>query len=205
MGLLSRSLSLTRYRVEKKIAAPVIEHVTKGLKKYAITEIDNEADEQAVGWTCFDAPYAPDFDRSNYIIGTYFVFSLRIDKKAIPAKVVKKHYALEMQKRLNESGRDFLSRSEKKMIREHVLNVLNIRIPATPNVYDLLWDYEAGNLLFFNNQKGANEALETLFRQSFGLTLLRLFPYTMGELTAGLSEAQRDVLGTLTPASLAKD
>jgi DNA recombination-dependent growth factor C len=205
MGLLSRSLSVTRYRVEKKIAAPVIENVTKGLKKYAITEIDNEADEHAVGWTCFEAPYEPDFDRSSFIIGTYFVFSLRIDKKAIPAKVVKKHYALEMQKRLKESGRDFLSRNEKKMIREHVLNVLSIRIPATPNVYDLLWDYEAASLLFFNNQKGANEALETLFSQSFGLTLIRLFPYTMGELTAGLSEPQRDVLGTLTPARLAKD
>ena len=61
------------------------------------------------------------------------------------------------------------------------------------------------SMLFFNNQKGANEALETLFSQSFGLTLIRLFPYTMGELTAGLSEAQRDVLGTLSPARLAKD
>lgn len=200
MGLLSRSVSLTRYRVEKKIEAPVIENVTKGLKKHAIGEIDNEADETAMGWTCFDTPYDPDFDRSNFIIGTYFVFSLRIDKKAIPAKVVKKHYALEMQKRLKESGRDFLSRNEKKMIREHVLNVLNIRIPATPNVYDLIWDYEAKSLLFFNNQKGANETLETLFSQSFGLTLIRLFPYTMGEMTAGLSEAQRDCLNSLSPA-----
>ncbi|MDJ0782778.1 MAG: recombination-associated protein RdgC [Desulfosarcinaceae bacterium] len=204
MGLLSRSVSITRYQVEKQIDAPVTENVLNGLKKYAITEIDNEAEAQAVGWTCFENPYAPDFEQANFTVGTYFVFSLRIDKKAIPVKVVKKHTAIEMQKRLAASGRDFLSRNEKKMIREHVLNVLNIRIPATPYVHDLLWDYEAKRLLFFNNQKGANEALETLFRQSFGLRLIRLFPYTMGELTAGLSESQRDVMGSLSPARLAK-
>ena len=146
----------------------------------------------------FDDPYQPDFEGSRFVIDTAWVFSLRIDKKSIPAKVLKKHYNMETAKRLAESGRDYLSKAEKKQIKDHVLTVLNMRIPATPNVYDILWKYEEGLLWFFTNLKAANEALETLFTRSFKLRLVRLFPYTAG-LHAGLSGPEKDGLDQLKP------
>jgi hypothetical protein len=124
---------------------------------------------------------------------------MRIDKKSIPAKVVQKHYALEMKKRLENSGREFLSKTEKKEIKDYVLNLLNLRIPATPNIYDLIWDYESEKLWFFSNQKGANEELETLFSKSFKLKLIRLFPYSMAVFTSPLSDTEKDALSHLTP------
>jgi hypothetical protein len=198
MGLLSHSVSLTRYKVEGELKKPVLETVGAGLREYAIPEIDGDVSDKTAGWTSFETPFHPAFDGSSFVIGTYFVFSLRIDKKTIPPKVLKKHCSIEEAKRLTESGRPYLSRNEKNMIREHVSSVLSLRIPAIPNVYDLVWSYEEGLLWFFSTLKSANEELETMFLKSFQLPLIRLFPYTTADLAMGLSEQQRDVLVNLS-------
>ena len=174
-----------------------MESIQRGLQNNAISDIDNDSEEMVVGWTSFENPFAPDFSGSGFVIGSHFVFSLRIDKKSIPAKVLKKHYAVELAKKLAESERDFLSKSEKKELKEHVIRVLNLRIPATPNVYDVVWNYEEGLLWFFTSLKAANEELETLFSRSFKMSLIRLFPFTFCEFHCGLSEADRDMVSTL--------
>ncbi|MCK4466947.1 MAG: recombination-associated protein RdgC [Desulfobacterales bacterium] len=199
MRLLSSSVSITRYKVAGEIQGHIIETIMEGLNKNSIAEIDNEPMEKTAGWTCFDNPYLPDFETSSCVIGAHFVFSLRIDKKNIPSKIIKKYYTLEMAKKLAESGREHLSRNEKKDIKEHVTNVLSLRIPATPNIYDIIWNYEKSSLWFFCNQKAANEDLETLFSKSFRLTLFRLFPYTMADLAVDLTDKERDLLSTISP------
>jgi hypothetical protein len=194
MGILSSSASITQYHIEGKLQDPVVEAVGRGLKKNAIQEIDNASPDKAIGWSCFNDPFNIDVDRSPFLIGTYFVFSMRIDKKSISNKIIQKHYHLDVKKRLKNSGREFLSKTEKKEIKDHVLHVLNLRIPPTPNIYDLIWNYESGKLWFFSNLKGANEDLETLFTRSFKLKLIRLFPYTMAALASPLSAADKDAL-----------
>jgi len=198
MRLLSSSVSITRYKVKGEIQGPLIKTVMEGLSKNSIIEIDNESMEKTAGWTSFDNPYLPDFETSSCVIGAHFVFSLRIDKKSIPSKIIKKYYTIEVAKKLAESGREHLSRNEKKDIREHVTNALILRIPATPNIYDIIWNYEESSLWFFSNQKAANEELETLFSKSFRLSLIRLFPYTMAELAAGITDRERDLLSTIS-------
>ena len=199
MGILSSAVSITRYRVEGKIEGPVIDIVSKGLKKNAIPEIDEEAESKAAGWTSFENPFHPNFDGSSFVFGNLFVFALRIDRKSIPAKLLKKHLTLETSKRLAKTGRKFLSKDEKQALKDKVINDLVIRIPSTPNIYDLIWNYEASSLWFYSNLRSANEEIETLFRRSFNIGLLRLFPYTAADITAGLSDSERDVLIGLSP------
>jgi len=199
MGLFSSSVSITRFKVQGKLEEPVMETLVAGLKKNAIREIDEDPADKVVGWTSFEKPYQPDFEGNSLSIGTHWIFSLRIDKKKIPLKVVQKMCAQETVRKLTESGREFLSRNEKKLLRENVISTLSLRIPATPNIYDLIWNYEDACVLFLSNLKEANEELETLFAKSFKLTLIRLFPYTMADLNVGLTDADRDVLSTLTP------
>ncbi len=201
MGLLSSSVSITQYKVEGQLPTPVNEAVLEGLQKNSIIDIDNESDELVSGWAAFENPYKSEFELAGVSIDTQFVFSLRIDKKTIPAKVLKKHYFLAMAKRLAETGREYLSKNEKSEIREHVKTSLSLRIPATPNIYDIIWNYEDGQLWFFSNLKSANEELETLFSKTFKLTLIRVFPYTMANLLADLSEPEKDRLAKLAPTA----
>lgn len=199
MSLLSSTASITRYRVDGKIESNLLETIYTGLKEQMIPEIE-DASEKVVGWTSFDNPFNPNFEGSSFSIGNYLIFSLRIDKKTIPPKIIKKYYEIEMNKRLKESGREYLSRQEQKMAKDHVINVLALRIPATPNIYDLVWNYEESVLWFFSNLKAANEELEDLFFKSFKLNIIRLFPYTVAHFSAGLSDLELDSLNQLQPA-----
>ncbi len=204
MSIFSSIVSITRYKVHGKINAPISDNITSGLISNTISEIDNQVSDRAVGWTSFEKPFQPDFDGSSFVYGNYFVFALRIDKKIIAAKVLKKHYTIEAAKRMTESGREFLSTNEKKLVKEHVISGLSLRIPATPNIYDLVWNYEDSVVWFFSNLKTANEELETLFAKSFNLSLIRLFPYTAAELSPGLSDSQRDALLKISPTQFFK-
>jgi hypothetical protein len=202
MGLLTGSGSLTRYRVDGTLEDNALETVRKGLSRHIIQDIDGEPKEKCVGWTSFDTPYSPDFSGSSFVIGGYWVFGLRVDKKSIPTKIVKKRVEALSSKRLAETGRRYLTRDEQTMIREQVLHSLSVTIPATPNLYDVVWDHEKKMLYFFSILKTANEELETLFQTTFRKSLIRLFPFTAAELTAGLSDGQKDRLHQLSPQPL---
>ena len=201
MSLLSASVSITRYKVEGQLEAPVLETVATALNENAISDIDDQAPEKLSGWTSFEKPYQPDFIGSSFVYGAYLIFALRIDKKAIPAKVVQKHFMIESARRLSESGRQYLSRNEKQTIKDHVIDGLSLKVPATPNVYDIIWNYEESFLWFFSNLKAANEELETLFLRSFDLTLVRVFPYTAAHFNAGLADNEKDILLKLAPTN----
>ncbi len=199
MGVLSSSVSITQYRVEGQIEKSFLENVADALGKNAIREIDNEPEQQSVGWTSFESPFKPDFKGSSFMFGTHILFSLRIDKKSIPSKVVAKHLNMAVNKRLAQSDRKALHKNEKSEIKDEVLRRLYLRVPATPNIYDLVWNYEQKTLWFFTNLKAANEELETLFSKTFKISLIRMFPYTAAELVCGLSAIEKDNMAKLSP------
>ena len=104
MSLTSSSVSITQYQVQGQYNSQVIETVADGLTRHTIADIDQQVSDKAVGWTSFDKPFQPDFSGSAFVYGNYFVFSLRIDKKNIAAKVLKKHVTIEAARRMAESG-----------------------------------------------------------------------------------------------------
>ncbi len=199
MGLLSSTHAISRYHVEGNIEGSILEEVRNALIKNAIPKIESEYDEISAGWTPVESPYNPDFEKFPFQFGTNFLFSLRIDKKSIPAKLVQKYIAIEIEKKLENSGRDFISKNEKSEIKEMVMDVLMHKMPSIPNIYDVLWQYEEQNLYLFTTQKATNEFFETIFLKSFKLKPIRLFPYTIVEKKSNFTAQKKDRLLTLTP------
>ncbi len=199
MALISSTHSITRYHIDGKIEGSINEKLLNGLIKYSIPKIESDYDEIIAGWTPIESPYNPDFKKFSFSFGTYFVFSLRIDKKSIPVKLIQKYMAVETEKKLKNSGRDFISRDEKTELKEHVIDILMHKVPAVPNLYDILWDYEQKNLYLYTTQKAANEFFETIFLKSFKLKPIRLFPYTLIEKRSFFSDTQKDKVLNLTP------
>ncbi len=199
MGFLSATQSMSRYHILDAFDTEPMEQVRNGLIQHAIPKQENEYEEISAGWTPFESPYLPDFEQFSFVFGSYFLFSLRIDKKSIPAKLVHKQMAIEIEKKKAETGRDFISKNETSDIKETVMDVLMHKMPFIPNVYDVLWDYDANTLFLLTTQKAANEFFETLFFKSFNLKPVRLFPYTLVETKSSFSSTQIDRTLTLTP------
>lgn len=199
MGFLSSTQSICRYHIEGTIDDPVTDQIRTALVRHAMPTLENEYEELSAGWTPFENPYQPDFEKYPFQFGTYFVFSLRIDKKSIPAKLIEKHMALETARKLESSGRDFISKNEKTEIKEQVMDLLLQKIPSIPSIYEILWHYEEKILYFFTTQKAANEIFETLFFKTFKLKPIRMFPYTIIETGSRYSDTQKDRILSLTP------
>ncbi len=199
MQLLSSTLSVTRFKVEGRLADPVVETLRKGLSEFAIREIDSKPVEKSFGFTRADLPFTPDFSGDEILFGTNFVFSLRIDKKRIPAKVVKKEQMAMEAEKMARTGRQRLSTAEKKEIKELVVQRLLTRVPAVPNVYDIVWDYENETVWFFSGLKEASEVLESLFSKAFGLTIIKLFPFTWVWFSGSLSHREKDLVKQAVP------
>jgi hypothetical protein len=200
MGFLSTTSSITRYFVKGDLETPVTETVANALKANTIREIDRDTAQTSTGWTSLTTPYSPDFSGNRFVFGSLFIFSLRIDKKSIPAKVLKKHITQEMAQQTTAAGGGFLSASRKEAIKEKVSDQLSLRTPASPNVFDVVWHYEAHSVWLMTTQKAANEALESLFFKSFKIPLIRLFPYTQVTLVGDMDDSQKDRFADMTPA-----
>jgi DNA recombination-dependent growth factor C len=204
MALISSTHSISRYHIEGKIEGSITQEVRNGLIQHSIPKIESEYDEIFAGWTPVESPYNPDFEKFSFQFGTYFLFSLRIDKKSIPIKLIQKYMALEIEKKKEKSGRDFISKNEKSEIKETVTDMLMLKVPAVPSIYDVLWDYETNCLYLYTTQKAANEFFETLFLKSFNLKPIRLFPFTIVETGSDFSNSKKDRVLALAPVKYSR-
>ena len=180
---LSTSQAVVRYNVQgDPLADPVdsvMEHVRNGLVQGKMPVEKSEYDEVVAGWVPFEGPYNPNFEKHSFIFGTYFVFSLRIDKKTVPAKAVAEQLDIAVQEKLAETDREFLSSAERAELKAMVMDQLLQKVPFVPSIYEIVWDYEEKTVMFFSTQKAANDLFETLFLKSFGFKIHQLFPYTL--------------------------
>ena len=204
MGLISSTVSISRYHIEGEFEGAAMESVRNGLVKHTIPAVESEYDEILTGWTSFENPYSPDFEVDSFVFGSCFLFSMRIDKKSVPLKLIQKHMAIETRKKLEQSGREFLSRNEKSELKDLVTDNLLRQVPSVPSIYDILWDYEESNLYLFSTQKAANEFFQTLFVKSFDLKPFNLFPYTLVETRSGFPAPEKDKIFNLSQITYSK-
>lgn len=178
MGALSPSQTIIRYQVENAQKTDVLAMVLAGLKANAMPVIPEVEEEMVIGWVPFESPYIPDFEANPFQYNGVSLFSLRMDKKTVPAKVLQQQLTISFEKRKAETDREFLSKNEKAEIRELLYDSLLEKAPYVPHVFDFAWDHDLGLAYFYSTQKTAMEALETLFLNSFGCMLIRTIPYT---------------------------
>lgn len=192
MGILSGSVTTTRYKIDGELSG---EAILEGIKKFRFADLDDHETEYSSGWTSAEKNFIPDFDKIFNVSG-YLVFSLRIDKKNIPANVVKKNVVLESDRRLKGSGKDFLTKAEKKEIKEQVAAMIAHKMPLSPEIHDVLVDLNEGTVSIFTGSQSVCDEFETLFSKSFRTRLIRLFPFTMAVHRTGAPDDQEMFFGS---------
>ena len=124
MGFANASSSFTRFRILDPVTDALIREVPDRLRKHAIVDIDDLPEMHAQGWVSFEDFLDTEWNEAPAQKGNYFVFSLRVDNRRIPAGVIRKHVAIALRQEKEElraRGKTFISRERKKEIKEQVL------------------------------------------------------------------------------------
>ncbi len=181
MGLLKGTLTFSRYRVNGSRPANFSALIDERLKKYAFRESAAQGEEDNTGWTALENILDTDFKSGGHVLGDYLLFSLRIDRKTIPASLLKIRL-LEGEKTLRaESGGKRIYREQRDALKEQIRTQLLSNSHPIPSFHGVCWSVSKNMLFFSSLTEKAAEEFQDLFKRSFGLTV---YPFTPWEETS---------------------
>jgi len=177
MGFLKGPMTFSQYRVTGEVSADFSKIFDEQIKKNAFPDFMGAAAEKAVGWTDIADPLDTAFAYAKYNFGSYLMFSLRIDRKIIPPKLLK-------IKNL-QAERDYLAsrdvariyRTQREEIKEAVRNDLLKKVPLIPSFFDVCWHPHERRLLFSSLSDKMNDDFHSFFHESFDFSLQPFLPW----------------------------
>lgn len=176
-----------RYRVIDAPSSLDREAALEALSKAAFRHPPSAATGgEIVGWVSLNNLCITEFTYEDCWYNQYFCFSLRIDNKRLPAKLVRAMLDLRVRDWLAESGREKAPGAVRTEMREQLELELYPRQLPTVAAHDICWDTSTGVLHFFNSSERTNEMFRMLFYRTFGYETR---PIGAVELTAGHSRA----------------
>jgi len=187
LGILSSSVSLTRYRIVEKVPDELVNELPQRLKSNAFREIDQTSDERSFGWVCFDDFLDNKWHTASPHKGHYLAFALRLDTRRIPPAVMKKHLRLALEEARREQeprGRKIVTRDQKAEIKDRVKQTLMGKTLPVPAVFDVVWDVSRHMIYLGSISPKVRQLFEDQFTQSFDLSLEPQTPYFLAAILA---------------------
>ncbi|MBI4633532.1 MAG: recombination-associated protein RdgC [Deltaproteobacteria bacterium] len=198
MSLLKGSVTFTRFRIAGNHPAHFSTFIDERLKKYAFRESAVQGDEDNTGWTSLENILDTDFKNEEYALGDYLLFSLRIDRKMVPASLLKVRL-LEGEKKLRvESGGKRIYREQREILKEQIRAGLLENSHPIPSFHGVCWSVSKNMLFFSSLTEKASEEFQDLFKRSFGLTVYPFVPWE------GASMADNETTASSTTAGKAR-
>lgn len=202
MSFLKSSTSFTRFRVLDDVKPEVYDNIGEILRKFAMIDIDDTADERRYGWTNFDDMLDVDFSRSSPRKSEFIVFAFRLDTRRIAPAIIKKHVTIALrqeEEKLAELGKKYISKDRKKEIIEQVKLRLRTRTLPIPAVFEVIWDYSHNMIYFASVQRKVIDLFTEYFVRSFDVRIEQVLPYSLAQSILG--EGCEDKLDELEPTT----
>lgn len=202
MGFLSGSTTVVRFAA---VPPPHLDRevVAQAVGRRAFREFDPEGSDTSVvaGWVGIHDPLASTFTPADLFFQQYLAVGFRIDRRAVPAKLLalERRRAEEAEKAAR--GLERLGAAIRKQVRTEVEARLLLRALPTPRVFDCVWNLDAGRVYFSGRSRSAVDAFTVLFRQTFGVGPVPLIPYLTAE-HLGLPPAAVDAVRAVAPCRL---
>lgn len=199
MPLLSGAMGARRYRV-------IADFQDVGLRDRLLDRLAGEAFREPlsaakggenVGWVTLTNLCDTDFAPDKVLFNQYMAFSLRMDNKRLPGKLVKALLDLRVRDWLSESGRERVPAPVKsEMLDQIELELYPRQLPAVA-VHDVCWDLSSQTIWFFSNSNKANELFRMLFAKTFQAETRPIGPLQLiaGHLRAGEWVSALDRIG----------
>ena len=174
MGFLdSRSMTLTEFRVSGPLPTDHRVRFVMDIERCAFASKDDVGEAELVcGWTRPGQAFEPPTEQDLFA-GSYLLLSFRMDRRSVPARLLKHRSVREADRLMRERGVERLSRREKREIRDRVhASLLKQTLPGI-RVFDVVWHLDGGRVLFTGSGQHVCNLFTELFERSFGLSLTR--------------------------------
>ncbi len=177
MGFASGPVSFRRFFISGKWPGKPDTEIVESLATRAFGKGSAaRPDGLEFGWITSEHLFDNDIAFEKVVFDRFLYFQMRIDKNTPPASIVRSYTRVEEEVALQASGREFLSKGERKAAREQAVMRAEKeakagmfrRTTAVPVLIDM-----AGRCIFFGNTgSAAGDAFVTLFRETFDAALL---------------------------------
>jgi hypothetical protein len=185
MGLLANTVSCCQFQVVGTLPeANLGEWAAACLAKHAFQNIENSTEELSVGWVELDDFEVADFaEPHTFCRDRFFTFTLRRDRRRVPAGLFKAHLERAEQEFLAANpGLQRVPKPRREELREAVRGALLAKTLPTPATFDAVWDTASGLLTLATLNGQVIEQFENLFKTTFeGLRLVVVYPFARAE------------------------
>jgi len=169
MPLLTGAMGFRRYRVINAPSSLDRDALLESLGEKAFKKPPSAATGgETIGWVSIHNLCVTDFPYDECWFNQYLIFSLRMDNKRLPAKLLKAMLDLRVRDWLIETGREKIPAAVKRELKEQLeLELFPRQLPAVAS-HDICWDTSTGIVRFFNTSERVNEIFRVLFFRTFG-------------------------------------
>lgn len=173
MGILKGALTARRYHVMGTIPQGYQGIFTDKLNQFAFQEpLSAVKKDEVAGWVQIHNLLDNNFNDLNlWMYNQYALFSIRSDKKSLPAKYFRAHLEQRMKAWCEQNARERCPRGIKEQLKEELeFDLLQKTLPRV-SLVDVCWNLSDGWLLFHSQSEAANDRFRKLFQQTFELIL----------------------------------
>ncbi|MCK4503301.1 MAG: recombination-associated protein RdgC [Desulfuromonadales bacterium] len=177
MGFLATSASICYFQVTGTQKSPVHQELQDQLAAEGFRSIENSADELSTGWVELDNYDCSDFESPDSCWRDHYLcFTLRQDRRRIPAALLKRQIIQLSEKFLaDKPNLNYVPKAEKEQVRDQARSSLLARTLPSPSFYDVIWDTERQLLRFCSLGQNTIDSFQGLFHQTFSGLRLQLF------------------------------
>jgi hypothetical protein len=188
MGLLKGNFSFSRFNVEGQLPQAFLNFVNSRIRANSFRDTPKSTEEKRLGWVSIMDVLDTDFQNANYALGNYLIFSLRIDRKLIPPKLLKIKIMEEERRYIAQTGKNTIGKQTASSIKDKVKSELLSRLDPVPSFYDVCWAINQ-NVVYFSSlsEKVADDFVD-LFKKTFSLSLKRLLPQENPQILKRIAE-----------------
>jgi recombination associated protein RdgC len=176
MGLLKGSFTFARFHVDGQLPQAFLNFVNSRIKANSFRNVPKSTEEKRLGWVSLTDILDTDFENSNYALGDYLIFSLRIDRKLIPPKLMKIKLMEEERRFLVQSGKNRINKQMASGIKDKVKLELLTKLDAIPSFYDVCWAVGKNTIYFSSLADKVTDDFVDLFKKTFSSNLRRFSP-----------------------------
>lgn len=177
MSLLQGGFSLKRFVVLGPV--PDLADLQAGLVQDQFRPFQDGIEEERMGWCDWRNPLITPPEINWVEQERYYVMSLRIDTRRVPAALLKAHVDLRLQAMQKEKDLAFIGKEARVSLQDEVKLELLRKVVPSPKAYEVAWDRKGGVVLTTAASVKAQGALFSLFIKSFGCELHAIGPMVL--------------------------